>query len=150
MTEPLFRNTRLITVFEKTERVRELIFEKYPELDEDQLIYILAHCREYYEGNLYYGRRTSNKQEKKLRPLRKLTEVESNILQLLLKYRVNPSTCYRWFLAARLPEDIMDQVKRKNLTAKKAQQIAYNRKFARESKLGWQLIARIKEIVRCL
>ena len=150
MIEPLFRNTRLITVFEKTRRVRELIIGHYPEINADELIYILSHCRAYYEGNLYYGRRTSNKKEKKQRPLKKLTEIESGIFQLLLKYRVNPSTCYRWFLAARLPEDIMNEVKHKNMTAKKAIQIARNRKFAKESKLGWQLISRIKEVVRCL
>ena len=150
MTEPLFTNTRIINVFDKVDSTKKLIAEHFPEISEDDLIYMLGHMRQYYEGNLYYGRRTGNKKEKKSRPKRQLTKIESELFQLLMKHSVNPSTCYRWFLAARVPDDIMYEVKRKNMTIDKAMAIARNRKRVKENKLGWQMISMIKETVRWL
>lgn len=150
MTEPLFNNIRRVNVFDKVESIRKLIFEHLPEINEDELIYMLSHCREYYEGNLYYGRRTADQEEKQKRPKRKLTKIESELFQLLLKHKINPSTGYRWFLAARVPEDIMNELKRKNMTISKAMEISRNRKRVIDNKLGWQLISMIKETVRWL
>lgn len=150
MTKPLFENTRRLSVFDKVDAIKKLINEHLPELKDNQLVFMMAHCREFYEGNLYYGRRTSNPEEKWRRPLRVLTKIESELLQLLLAHQVNPSTAYRWFLAARVPEDIMNEVKRKGMTITKAMEIARNRKRVKENKQGWQMISMIREIVRWL
>ncbi|MCF8012749.1 hypothetical protein K9K83_00060 [Candidatus Woesearchaeota archaeon] len=139
-----------MNVFDKVRKVKELIHKNLPEIKEDELIIMMSHCREHYEGNLYYGRRTSNKEEKKRKPTKKLTSIESHIYDLLLTHNVNPSTCYRWFLASRVPEDIMHKVERNNMTVAKAMELARNRKRIKENKQGWQMISMIKEIVKWL
>ncbi|KHO50620.1 MAG: hypothetical protein QT04_C0050G0029 [archaeon GW2011_AR11] len=150
MTEQLFKNTRLVNVFDKANGIKNLIKEHLPEIKEDKLIYMMSHCRQYYEGKLYYGRRTSDPDERKKRKIKALTKIESELFQLLLKYKINPSTAYRWLLAVRIPEDIMDSVRRKGMNISKAMEIARNRKYVKDNKLGWQMISMIREIVRWL
>jgi hypothetical protein len=53
------------SIFDKVKEIKNNLKLFLPELEEDRIIPILARCRRFYEGSLYYGRKTTNIEEKK-------------------------------------------------------------------------------------
>jgi len=141
---------RKISLFDRVNKIREQLNQILPEIEGNRLLSMLCHCRRYYEGNLYYGRRTADPQEKKKRKQLDLTKTERILYDFLLKNNINPSTVYRWFLACRVPEDIKDKLKKGQLSYKKAMEISYNRKRVRESNIGLLMMEEMRTIIRGL
>lgn len=139
-----------ISIFDKVSEIKKQLNQILPEIEGNRLILMLCHCRRYYEGNLYYGRRTSNKDEKVKRKKLDLTPTERILYDFLMKNKLNPSTTYRWFLATRVPEDVKDKLKKGQLSYRKAMEISYNRKRVRESNIGLLMMEEMRTIIRGL
>jgi hypothetical protein len=150
MTHKIRENGHKKSIFGKTSEIKEKLKQILPEIQGDRLISMLGHCRRYYEGNLYYGRRARNKKEKENRKPLKLTEMEKILYDFLIRNKLNPSTTYRWFLATRVPEDIKDKLRKGQISYKKAMEISYNRKKVRESNTGLLMLEEILEVIRGL
>jgi hypothetical protein len=128
MTYRIRRHGKKVSIFDVCYDIEKKLKKILPELERPVLLRALAKCRLYYEGNLYYGRRTTCEEEKKKRKKRELTEIERIIYQFLLKEDLNPSTTYRWFLATRVPSDIKEKLERHQIPVKQALMISANRK----------------------
>jgi len=81
---------------------------------------------------------------------RKLTNNESILYEFLLRNNLNPSTCYRWFIATRVPEDVKDMLCKGKLSIKKAMQISANRRRVKESNKGLLMMEELRTIMRGL
>lgn len=139
-----------INLFDRVNQIKKQLKQLLPEVEEDRFISILGHCRRYYEGNLYYGRRTANTEEKAKRKKIDLTQTERIVYDYLLRNNLKPSTIYRQFLATRVPEDIKDQLQKGNISYKKAMETSYNRKRVRECRIGFDMLEEMRTIVRGL
>jgi hypothetical protein len=147
MTYRIRDKGRKISIFDKVNRIEEQLKQILPEIKRSMLIKALAKCRTYYEGNLYYGRRTSNKEERKQRKKRELTEIEKIIYQWLLKNNYNPSTTYRWFLATRVPDDIKEKLEKNLIPIRQAMIISTNRRKVKYSNIGLMMMEEMKTTI---
>ena len=138
------------SIFDKVKEIKNNLKLFLPELEEDRIIPILARCRRFYEGSLYYGRKTTNIEEKKNRKKQELTEIEKVVYQFLIEQKLNPSTTYRWFLHSRVPEDIKEKLEKNLIPVRLAVQISNNRKKIEESNQGLLLLEEMRQIVRGL
>ena len=150
MTHRIRHNGHKKSVFDRVTEIKEQLEQVLPEIEGDRLISMMCHCRRYYEGNLYKGRRTSDQEEKKKRKQLSLTQTERILYDFLIKNNLNPSTTYRWFLAVRVPEDIKDKLRKGQISYKKAMEISYNRKRVRESNIGLLMMEEMRFIIRGL
>ncbi len=150
MTHRIRDNGRKISIFDKVNRIKKQLNQLIPEIDQSRLIEMMAHCRSYYSGTLYYGRRTSNKDEQQKRKPKVLTQMEKMLFDFLIANNLNPSTTYRWFLAVRVPSDIRDKLESGQISVKIAMQTTYNRKRVRESNLGLLMMEDMRIIIRGL
>jgi len=138
---------KLISVFDRINRIEKDLNKVLPEIDRPRLIKALSRCRQFYEDRLYYGRRTSDPEERKQRRRMELTEIEKIVYQYLLEHDLNPSTTYRWFLSTRVPSDIQDKLAKGEMPVKLALRISANRRRIRESNEG---ILMMEEMVNIL
>jgi hypothetical protein len=136
-----------INIFDKINQIKKDIKALLPEIEDDRLLIMFSHTRRYYEGKLYYGRRTNLEN---LERKRELTEAEKIVYDYLLKNKLNPSTAYRWFLACRVPSDVKEKLVQGRLSYKKALQISANRKRVRESNTGLLMVEEINNIIQSL
>lgn len=150
MTYRVRYKQKKISLFDRVNQIKQQLKQVLPEVENGRLISMLGHCRRYYEGSLYYGRRTANKEDRKQRKQLSLTEVERVLYDFLLKNNLNPSTTYRWFLAVRVPEDIKDKLNKGQISYKKAMEISYNRKRVRDSNIGLLMMEEMRTIIRGL
>lgn len=134
-----------IPIFQTVNKIKKDLKTNLPELTDQSTLRILSSCRRYYEGKLTTGRRGSPQEMK-----RELTTIEKIVYEYLIRNNYNPSTCYRWFLACRMPEDIKEQVERGNLNIKTAYKMACNRARDTESKESLYLLENIRSSVRAL
>ena len=136
-----------INLFDRINRMRNELKELMPEVSEDKFLSMASHVRNFFYGNLHYGRRAvpENKQKK-----RELTANEKILLDYYIKNDLNPSTTYRWFLACRIPSDIKEKLAQGKLSFKKAFLIADNRKKSKISNTGLLMIEEINNTVRSL
>ena len=135
-------NGKKRNLFDKVNELKQKIYMLMPEIDGEKLIIIMRHIRREYEGKLVYGRygKTNKKVE--------LTHTEHLIKELLLKEGMNPSTCYRWFLATRIPSDVMDKLRRGQISQNKAYEISVNRRRNQKSSDKLLLMENMREIMR--
>ena len=150
MTHRIRENGKKINIFDKVNRIKEQLKQILPEIEGSRLITMFCHCRRYYEGNLYYGRRTLDTNEKAKRKKLELTETERILYDFLLRNNLNPSTTYRWFLACRIPSDIKEKLEKGQISVKKAMEISYNKKRVRESSVGLLMMEEMGTIIRGL
>lgn len=150
MTYRVRFNGKKISIFDRVNQIKEKLNQILPEIEPSRLLIMLGHIRRFYEGNLYYGRRTSNQEEKDKRERLELTQTERILYDFLLKEKLNPSTAYRWFLATRVPDDIKEKLTKGQISYRKAMEISYNRKRARESNIGLLMMEEMRVIVRGL
>ena len=151
--DKIFINTQIrekgkkINIFDKVNQIRNDIKSLLPEIEEDKIIPMFSHVRNFFYGKLYYGRRAvpENKQRK-----RELTNAETILLDYMMKNKLNPSTTYRWMIACRIPADIKEKLAKGQVSFVKAMQISANRKKVRESNIGLMMIEEINNIVRSL
>lgn len=136
-------NGRKRSLFDKVNELKNFIKTILPEIEGDKLMGVLAHCRRYYEGKLYYGRRTNPHKRR-----RELTHNERIVYDYLLRNNLKPSTVYRWFLASRIPTDIQALLNKGQISVKKAFQLSANRLRNRLSREGLILMEEMREIVR--
>jgi hypothetical protein len=136
-------------IFDKVTEIEEILYNSLPELKGDRklLIYMLCHCRRYFEGKLYYGRRSIGDNIHRQRPL---TINERVIYDLLIRHNLNPSTAYRWFLYTRIPSDLKEKMMSDRISARQALTISANRKKTKDSKLGILMMEEIGECIRRL
>lgn len=139
-----------VSLFDRVNEIKEQLKQVLPEIDGERIIFMLSHCRQFYEGNLYKGRRTTNPLEKSKREKYDLTQTEKILYDFLLRNNLNPSTTYRWFLAIRVPEDIKEKLKKGQISIKKAMEISHNRRRAKESNTGLLMMEEMREIIRGL
>ena len=138
-------NGKKISIFIKIENIKRDIKTLIPEIEDNRILNMMSHCRRYYEGKLHYGRRDSNTK----RP-RDLTNNERIIYDYLLREGYNPSTTYRWFLATRLPSDIMKQLAKGKIGQKLAMKISANRRRTKESVTGLLMMEEIRSVIEKL
>ncbi len=150
MTYRVRDNGKKRSLFDKVAEIKKLLNQVLPELDGNRLLTMLGHCRRYYEGSLYYGRRTSDPEVKKERLKLDLTDLERVLYDFLLRQRLNPSTTYRWFLACRVPQDIKEKLENHQISYRKAMEISYNRKRVRESNIGLLMMEEMRIVIRGL
>jgi hypothetical protein len=151
--DKIFINTQIrergkkINIFDKVNQIKSDLKSLLPEIEEDKIIPMFSHVRNFFYGKLYYGRREvlENKQRK-----RKLTNAETILLDYMMKNKLNPSTTYRWMIATRVPADIKEKLAKGQLSFKKAMQISANRKRVKESNTGLMMIEEVNNIVRSL
>lgn len=136
-----------INIFDKINKIKSDIKSLLPEIEDDKILPMLSHIRNFYYGKLHYGRRSNPENLKKKR---QLTESEKIVYDYLLKNNLNPSTAYRWMIACRVPADIKSKLSQGKLSYKKALQIAGNRLRVKESNTGLLMIEEITNIVRSL
>jgi hypothetical protein len=130
------------SLFQKVEEIKEQLKPIIGEIEGHKLITIMSHVRNHYYGKLYYGRRDSPN-----RKPRALTQIERLVYDYLLKNSLNPSTTYRWFIATRLPQDVINQLQKGELSQKKAMQISANRMRVKNSRKGLEILEEIRLIV---
>ena len=140
-------NGKKINIFDKVNRIRKDLKSLLPEIEDDKIIHMFSHIRNFFYGNLHYGRR--NVPENKRRK-RKLTNAETILLDYMMKNNLNPSTTYRWMIACRVPADIKDKLAKGQISITKAMQISANRKRVRESNTGLMMIEEINNILKSL
>lgn len=121
--------------------------ELLPEIEEDKFIPMMSHVKNFYYGRLFYGR--ANKPEN-LKRKRELTTNEKIILDYLLKNELSPATTYRWFIACRMPSDIIEKLQKGKLSFRRAFLIADNRKKSKLSSTGLLMMEEINNIVSSL
>lgn len=136
-----------INIFDKVNQIRKDLKSLLPEIEDDKIIQMFSHVRNFFYGNLHYGRR--NVPENKRRK-RTLTKAETILLDYMMKNDLNPSTTYRWMIACRVPSDIKEKLVKGQVSIIKALQISANRKRVRESNTGLMMIEEINNIVRSL
>jgi hypothetical protein len=130
------------SLFQKVDEIKRDLKEIIPEIEGSKLIEMMSHCRRYYEGKLYYGRRENTN-----RKPRKLTKNERIVYDYILKNSLNPSTTYRWFLATRLPSDIKEKLARGEIGQNKAMQISANRRRVKQCNEGLLMMEEIRNII---
>jgi hypothetical protein len=108
---------------------------------------MMSHIRNFFYGKLHYGRRNI---KGNLDRKRDLTDNEKIILDYMLKNKLNPSTTYRWFVACRLPQDVIEKLRQGKVSFRKAFLIADNRKKSKLSNDGLLMMEEINNIVRSL
>lgn len=150
MTYRIRENGKKRNLFQKVEEIKRQLKQTLPELSPNRYIPILARCRNYYEGNLYYGRKTTDPEEKRKRKKLQLTDIERIVYDFLLRNNYNPSTTYRWFLACRVPDDIKEKLEKNQISYRVAMATSYNRKRVRESNMGILMLEEMRTIVRGL
>jgi len=149
--DKVFINTKVrykgkkILIFDRINRIKNDLIELLPEIEEDKFLLMMSHVRNFFYGNLYYGRRNSPNKKK-----RKLTANEKIVLDYLLKNHLNPSTTYRWFIACRMPSDIKEKLEKGKISFRKAFLIADNRKKSKMSSTGLLMIEEINNLVSSL
>ncbi len=136
MASKIRHKGQLISVFDKVQQIEKDLNQLLPEMNRSRLIKAMSKCRQYYEGNLYYGRRTSDPKEKSKRKPLELSEIGKIIYHYLISKSLNPSTTYRWFLATRLPSDIKERLSKREIPVKLAMSISANRRRIRVSNQG--------------
>ena len=140
-------NGKKVNIFNKVAQIKEDLKTLFPEIEEDKIIPMFSHVRNFFYGNLYYGRR--NVPENKMRK-RNLTQAETVLYDYMLRNNLNPSTTYRWMIACRVPADIREKLAHGQISCKKAMQISANRKRVKESNTGLLMIEEINNVVRSL
>jgi len=151
--DKVFINTKVrykgkkILIFDRINRIKNDLIELLPEIEEDKFLLMMSHVRNFFYGNLYYGKRTKPENKKKKR---KLTSNEKIVLDYLLKNKLNPSTTYRWFVACRMPSDIKEKLQKGKISFRKAFLIADNRKKSKMSSTGLLMIEEINNLVLSL
>jgi len=149
----IFINTKIrekgkkINIFDKVNQIKKDIKSLLPEVEDDKILLMFSHVRNFFYGDLHYGRHgiRENKQRK-----RKLTKAETILLDYMMRNNLNPSTTYRWMIATRVPADIKEKLAKGQISFAKAMQISANRKKVRESNTGLMMIEEINNIVRSL
>ena len=136
-----------VNIFDKVNRIKRDIKGLLPEIEEDRIIPMFAHIRNFFYGNLHYGRRENPENKKRKR---KLTKAETILFDYMLKNNLNPSTTYRWMIACRIPADIKEKLAKGQISFRKAMQISANRKRVRESNTGLLMVEEINNLVRSL
>ena len=136
-----------VNIFDKVNRIKRDIKGLLPEIEEDRIIPMFAHIRNFFYGNLHYGRRENPENKKRKR---NLTEAERVLYDYMLKTNLNPSTTYRWMIACRVPADIKEKLAKGQISFRKAMQISANRKRIRESNTGLLMVEEINNVVRSL
>ena len=147
MVSKIRDNGQLVSIFDKVSMIEKDLKRLLPEMDRSRLIKAMSKCRQHYEGKLYYGRRTSDPEERKKRAPIALSEIEKIIYHHLIKNDLNPSTAYRWFLATRLPSDIKERLSKKEIPVKIAMNIAANRRRIRVSNQGLLMMDEMVSII---
>jgi hypothetical protein len=132
-------NGRKVDIFVKVDQIKQDIKTIIPEIESDKLLPMMSHCKNYYYGKLYYGRKGKPNRKK-----RKLTHNEMVLYEYLLKNKLNPCTTYRWFLATRIPEDVKDKLRQGKISQRKAMEISANRKKARIGSKGTLIIEQLR------
>ena len=151
--DQIFINTRIrekgkkVNIFNKVAQIKEDLKGLFPEIEEDRIIPMFSHVRNFFYGNLYYGRRNVPENKKRKR---KLTKAEMLLYDYILKNNLNPSTTYRWMIACRVPADIKEKLSKGQISYKKAMQISANRKRMKEGNIGLLMIEEINNVVRSL
>lgn len=136
-----------INIFDKVNSIKQDIRQLIPEIEDNKLLPMLSHIRQFQYGKLHYGRRAI---KENLSRKRELTSNEKIVYDYMLKNNLNPSTTYRWFIACRVPEDIREKLEQGKISQRKAIMIADNRKKAKMSNIGLLMIEEIKNIVGSL
>ena len=136
-----------ISLFDRINIMKNDLKGLLPEIEEDKFLSMASHVRNFFYGKLHYGRRSvpENLQKK-----RELTENEKILLDYYMKNNINPSTAYRWFVYARVPSDLKEQLEKGKVSFKKAVMIADNRKKSKLSNTGLLMIEEINNIVGSL
>lgn len=147
MAHRVRENGKKISVFDKVNRIKNDLKQILPEIEDKRLLPMMSHCRQFYEGNLYHGRRTNDPAEKKKRQPKELTQAEKVLYEYLLKNEVNPSTAYRWFLACRVPDDIKDKLAKNQISYRKAVEISNNRRRVKESNTGLLMMEEMRTVI---
>ena len=136
-----------VPIFDRINRIKSDIKELLPEIEEDKFLSMMSHVRNYFYGNLHYGRRGIPENIKRKR---ELTANEKIILDYLLKNELSPATTYRWFIACRMSSDIVDKLQKGKLSFRRAFLIADNRKKSKLSSTGLLMMEEINSIVSSL
>src|SRR3989344_1224783 len=136
-----------VPIFDRINRIKTDLKEQMPEIEEDRLLSMMSHIRNYFYGKLYYGRRNVPENIKRKR---ELTKNEKFVLDYLLKNELNPSPTYRWFIACRMPSDIIEKLQKGKLSFRRAFLIADNRKKSKLSNTGLLMMEEINNTVSSL
>ena len=115
-----------------------------PEIEQDRYIIMLGHCAYFCENKKEYRARNGRK---KLYKIKQLTEAEKIMLDYLLKNNIVPITVYRWFRASKVPEDIMNKLRKGQVSVKEAIRSATNRLKQRQSNTGLIVLEEINNVI---
>ena len=135
-----------VPIFDRINRIKSDIKELLPEIEEDKFLSMMSHCKNYYYGRLFYGRANKPENQKK----RDLTANEKIILNYLLENKLSPATTYRWFIACRMPSNIVDKLQKGKLGFRRAFLFADNRKKSKLSNTGLLMMEEINNTVSSL
>lgn len=137
----------LVNVFDKVGVIEKDLNQMLPEMERSRLIKAMSRCRQFYEGKLFYGRKTSDKEEIKRRQVLELTQIEKIIYHYLIENDYNPSTTYRWFLSTRLPSDMKERLLKREISVKQAMSISANRRRVTISNQGMLMLEEMQTII---
>lgn len=136
-----------ILLWDRINRIKNDLKELLPEIEEDKFLSMASHIRNFYYGNIYYGRKNNIKKKERKK---ELTSAEKIMLDYYIKNNLNPSTTYRWFVACRLSSDLKEKLAKGQISFKKAILIADNRRKSKMSNTGLLMIEEVNNIVRSL
>ncbi len=142
MTQREF-NKRL-NMLDKVNIIKKDFKTLLPEIEQDRYIIMLGHCAYFCENKKEYRARNGRK---KLYKIKQLTEAEKIMLDYLLKNNIVPITVYRWFRASKVPEDIMNKLRKGQVSVKEAIRSATNRLKQRQSNTGLIVLEEINNVI---
>ncbi|MEM3126492.1 MAG: hypothetical protein QW331_00270 [Candidatus Woesearchaeota archaeon] len=133
-------------IFDKVNEIKNDIHLILPELEGEKLIAMLSKIRTYLahkKKGVPIGRRG-------WKGYRDLTVNERILYEYLLKHELTPGTCYRWFIATRIPDDVKDKLSKGQLSLRKAMEISANRRKVAMSNQGLLVMEELRTIMRTL
>ncbi len=134
-----------VPIFDRINKIRNDLKALLPEIEEDKFLAMASHVRNFKYGKLHYGRRAIPENKNRVR---ELTPAEKVLLDYYAQNNINASTAYRWFIACRIPSDLMERLKEGKVSYKKVMEIADNRKKSKLSNLGLTMMEEINDIIR--
>jgi hypothetical protein len=145
MTQKEFN--RRIAMLDKVIQIKKDFKELLPEIEQDKYIVMLSHVAYFCSNKKEYRARNGRKKTYKVKPL---TEAEKIMLDYFLKNNLVPITVYRWFRASKVPQDIMQKLRKGQVTVKEAIKTATNRLKQKQSNTGLIMLEEINNVIASL
>lgn len=138
---------RRIAMLDKVIQIKKDFKILFPEIEQDRYVPMLSHVAYFCANKKEYRARNGRKKIYKIKPL---SEAEKIILDYLLRNDLVPITTYRWFRASKVPADVMERLRKGQVSVKEAIKVSTNRLKHKQSNAGLLMMEDINNVIRSL